>query len=170
MAKLGTYFLRGAATFEKQAKVLLADTENKDAQFKGEALKAKAEREYVKTAQIFGRLQQRFPSDSLAGKAGLRAGQAYMRANKTKEALTAFLRVVNDQGYDGKTLRSQGMYWAGMCYQELRQEMAAYSMYKRLTYDFPESKWAAYARGRLSQASLQKLETDLEIERLEEGR
>jgi outer membrane protein assembly factor BamD (BamD/ComL family) len=48
--------------------------------------------------------------------------------------------------------------------------MAAYSMYKRLTYDFPESKWAAYARGQLSQGKLQKLENELEIERLEEGR
>jgi tetratricopeptide (TPR) repeat protein len=170
MAKLGSYFLRRAATYEKQAKALLADTENKDAQFKGEATQELANREYIKTAQIFGRLQQRFPSDSLAGKAGLRAGQAYMRASKNEEALTAFLRVVNDQAYDGKTLRSQGMYWAGMCYQKLGQEMAAYSMYKRITYDFPESKWAAYARGQLSQGSLQKLENELEIDRLEAGR
>ena len=93
-----------------------------------------------------------------------------MRASKNEEALTAFLRVVNDQAYDGKTLRSQGMYWAGMCYQKLGQEMAAYSMYKRITYDFPESKWAAYARGQLSQGSLQKLENELEIDRLEAGR
>jgi outer membrane protein assembly factor BamD (BamD/ComL family) len=170
MAKLGSYFLRSAATYEKEAKVLLADTENKDAQFKGKAKQILAVREYIKTAQIFSRLQQRFPSDPLAGKAGIRAGQSYMRAKKQDEALAAFLSVVNDQGYDGKTLRSQGMYWAGMCYQSLKQEMAAYSMYKRLTYDFPESKWAAYARGQLSQGKLQKLENELEIERLEEGR
>ena len=170
MAKLGSYFLRSAAIYEAEAKELLADTENKDAQFKGKARQALAEREYVKTAQIFSRLQQRFPSDPLAGKAGIRAGQSYMRANKNDEALAAFLRVVNDQGYDGKTLRSKGMYWAGMCYQKLRQEMAAYSIYKRLTYDFPESKWAAYARGQLSQGKLQKLENQLEIDRLEEGR
>ena len=93
-----------------------------------------------------------------------------MRAGKNEEALAAFLRVVNDQGYDGKTLRSLGMYWAGMCYQKLRQEMAAYSMYKRLTYDFPESKWAAYARGQLSTGSLKILENELEIDRLEDGR
>lgn len=170
MAKLGSYFLRRAATYEKQAKALLADTENKDAQFKGEALQTKANREYVKTAQIFGRLQQRFPSDPLAGKAGVSAGEAYMRAGKNEEALAAFLRVVNDQGYDGKTLRSRGMYWAGMCYQKLKREMAAYSIYKRLTYDFPESIWAAYARGQLSTGSLQKLENELEIDRLEDGR
>ena len=57
---------------------------------------------------------------------------------------------------------------AALCYQQLGQAMAAYSMYKRLTYDFPESKWAAYARGRLSQDAMSRLETELEIKRLEE--
>jgi len=42
-------------------------------------------------------------------------------------------------------------------------------MYKRLTYDFPESDWAKYARGQLSQAGMLKLEGDLELERLESG-
>ena len=48
--------------------------------------------------------------------------------------------------------------------------MAAYSIYKRLTYDFPESSWASYARAQLSQEGLLNLEDDLEIKRLEEGR
>ena len=52
-----------------------------------------------------------------------------------------------------------------MCYRDLRQEMAAYSTYKRLTYDFPESKWAAYARAQLSQEKLLNLENKLELER-----
>jgi hypothetical protein len=54
-----------------------------------------------------------------------------------------------------------------MSYQTLRQPMAAYSMFKRLTYDFPESEWAAFARGQLSQQSLLDLENKLELERLE---
>ena len=45
--------------------------------------------------------------------------------------------------------------------------MAAYSIYKRLTYDFPESEWAAFARGQLSQEGLLDLESKLELERLE---
>jgi outer membrane protein assembly factor BamD (BamD/ComL family) len=57
-----------------------------------------------------------------------------------------------------------------MCYQEIRMEMAAYSAYKRLTYDFPESKWAGYARAKLSEERLLNLEEKLEIERLESGR
>ncbi|MFN5578000.1 MAG: tetratricopeptide repeat protein, partial [Akkermansiaceae bacterium] len=69
--------------------------------------------------------------------------------------------------YDGPTIRAQAMYWSGMCYQKLKQPMAAYSHFKRLTYDFPESEWAAFARGQLSQDSMLDLEDKLEMERLE---
>ncbi|HSF91860.1 MAG TPA: tetratricopeptide repeat protein, partial [Paracoccaceae bacterium] len=144
--------------------------DDKDAHFDGEALRKMAVGEYLKTANIFGRLQERFPGNELAGQAGLRAGQAFMRAGKHQEAVDAFQRVTFEEGYDGPKIRAQAMYWTGMCYQALRQEMAAYSIYKRLTYDFPESEWAAYARGQLSQERLLNLEDKLELERLEEGR
>ena len=39
-----------------------------------------AANEFIKTARIFGRLQERFPDNELAGQAGLRAGNAYFRA------------------------------------------------------------------------------------------
>ena len=73
MARLGSHFLKKAAGYEAQAKPLLANEEDKDAQFEGQALQKMAEREYLKTAQIFGRLQERFPSNDMAGQAGLRA-------------------------------------------------------------------------------------------------
>jgi outer membrane protein assembly factor BamD (BamD/ComL family) len=172
MARLGSHFLKKAAGYEAKAKPLLEQgttEEDKDALFEGEAMQKMAVREYLKTAQIFGRLQQRFPSHTMAGAAGLRAGQAYMRAGELPEAIDAFNHVINEKSYDGKTIRSQAMYWIGKCHQEKRNQMAAYSIYKRLTYDFPESEWAAYARGQLSQESLLNLENKLELERLEEG-
>lgn len=171
MARLGSHFLKKATAYEEQAKPLLAKgEEDKDARFDGEALQKMAVAEYLKTANIFGRLQQRFPGNEFAGDAGLRAGQAFMRAAKNQEAVEAFQRVIAEDGYDGPKIRAQAMYWTGMCYQALRQEMAAYSTFKRLTYDFPESEWAAYARGQLSQERLLNLEDKLELERLEEGR
>jgi TolA-binding protein len=170
MARLGTHFLKKASEYEAKAQPLLEKgkaEENKDASFEGEALMKMAVAEYLKTANIFGRLQERFPSDPLAGQAGLRAGQSFMRAGKNQDAIDAFQRVISQEGYDGKTIRAQAMYWAGMCYQKLRQPMAAYSVFKRLTYDFPESEWAANARGQLSQEGMLDLETKLELERLE---
>ena len=73
-------------------------------------------------------------------------------------------------GYDGKTLRAEAMYWAGKCHQTLGGQLEAYAFFKRITYDFPESKWAAYARAQLSTESLLRLDQRLEIERLKEGR
>jgi len=171
MARLGTHFLKKASEYEAKAKPLLekaeADKEDKDAAFEGEAMMKMAVAEYLKTAQIFGRLQERFPTDPLAGQAGLRAGQSFMRASKHQEAVDAFKRVIAEPSYDGKTIRAQAMYWSGMSYQTLRQPMAAYSHFKRLTYDFPESEWAAFARGQLSQEGMLNLEDKLELERLE---
>jgi outer membrane protein assembly factor BamD (BamD/ComL family) len=170
MARLGTHFLKMASEYEAKAKPLLEKAkaeENKDAGFEGEALMKMAVAEYLKTANIFGRLQERFPGDPLAGQAGLRAGQAFMRAGKHQNAVDAFLRVIAEEGYDGKTIRAQAMYWAGMSYQSLKEPMAAYSVFKRLTYDFPESEWAAFARGQLSQESMLDLESKLEMQRLE---
>ncbi|MBT3295366.1 MAG: tetratricopeptide repeat protein [Verrucomicrobia bacterium] len=170
MARLGTHFQRKAASYEKQAKELLAKTDDKDAQFDGKAMQVMTVREYIKSAEIFGRLQERFPDHELAGKGGLRAGQAYMRAGENRDALNAFKRVFEHEAYDGPKIRAQAMYWAGMCYEPLGEPMAAYSIYKRLTYDFPESKWAAYARSQLSSDRLLTIELEIEEKRVEEGR
>jgi tetratricopeptide (TPR) repeat protein len=170
MARLGVHFQRMAAGYEEKAKPLLAKKEDKDAQFEGIALQKMSVNEYLKAASIFSRLQERFPDHELAGKGGLYAGQAYMRANQNRQALAAFQRVINNESYDGPEIRAQAMYWAGMCYENVKEPMAAYSLYKRLTFDFPESKWASYARAQLSQEGLLRLESEIEIKRVEEGR
>jgi tetratricopeptide (TPR) repeat protein len=170
MARLGTHFQRKAAAYEKQAKELLAKIDDKDAQFDGKAMEAMYIKEYIRSAEIFSRLQERFPDHELAGKGGLRAGQAYMRAGENRSALNAFKSVFEHEAYDGPKIRAQAMYWAGMCYEPLGEPMAAYSIYKRLTFDFPESKWASFARSQLSQDRLLNIELELEEKRVEEGR
>ncbi|MFT5523250.1 MAG: TolA-binding protein [Pirellulaceae bacterium] len=198
MARLGTHFQRKAVAYEREAAPLLAkaeadpdnkdpdnkdpdnkdpdnkdpdnkDPDNKDAEHQGTALKKLSHIEYVKAAQIFERLQTRFPDHELAGKAGLRAGQIYMRADRFNDAIKALMNIVNDEAYNGPTLRSEAMYWAARCHESLNGQLQAYALYKRITYDFPESKWAAYARGQLSTERLLRLDRDLELKRLQEG-
>jgi len=172
MARLGTHFQRKAVTYEREATPLLANAEadpnDKDAEYKGMALTKLSHIEYVKAAQIFERLQTRFPNHDLAGKAGLRAGQIYMRAQRYTDAVKALSGVVNEEAYDGPTLRSEAMYWAARSHESLNGQLQAYALYKRITYDFPESKWAAYARAQLSTERLLRLDRDLEIKRLQE--
>jgi len=170
MARLGTHFQRKAAGYATKAAPLLAKIDDKDAQHEGTALQTLANLEYVKAAQIFERLQTRFSDNALAGRAGYYAGQTYIRAKKYKKAITALQKVIDNENYDGKTLRAGAMYWAAKSHQSLNQLMPAYALYKRITYDFPESKWAAYARAQLSEERMLMLDQKLEIERLEEGR
>jgi tetratricopeptide (TPR) repeat protein len=170
MARLGTHFQKKAGGYENKAKELLAKTDDKDAQFDGQAMEKMYIKEYLKSAEIFSRLQARFPDHELAGECGVRAGQAYMRGKENRAALNAFKRVFEHESYDGPKIRAQAMYWAGLCYESLREEMAAYSIYKRLTYDYPESEWAAFARSQLSSEKLLNIEVGIEEKRVEEGR
>ena len=62
------------------------------------------------------------------------------------------------------------MYWAGKCYETLGEGMPAYAVYKRLTYDFPESQWAAYARGQLSGAGMMSIDKRMEANIAEKKR
>lgn len=170
MARLGTHFQRRATELQKQAQPLLAQADNRDAQFDAQALQEQARQEFVKAAQIFERLQSRFPDHELAGKAGLRAGQIYIRVDDPGRALAVLKTLIDNQGYDGATLRAEAMYWAGRCLLSLKQPLPAYALFKRITYDFPESPWAAYARAQLSTDQMLQLDRRVEIDRLEEGR
>ena len=168
MAKLGTHFLKKANRYDKEAESLLAKENDEDARFEGTARKTMAVKQFIKTADIFIRLLERFPEHELAGKVGVLAGQALLTAGKKEEALKTFKQVMGHDSYDGKQVRSKAMYWGAKCYCEMNEPLAAYSLFKRITYDFPESDWAAYARGELAEDSMVRLENDLEIERLEE--
>ena len=49
-------------------------------------------------------------------------------------------------------LIAQAMYWCGDCSLTGKNYIDAYRMFKKLTWDYPESTWAKYARGRLAEA------------------
>jgi len=171
MVRLGGHFKKKAALYETKAKAFQEKPDDKEAQVQADAMQRMATKEYVKSAGIYGRMQERFPDHELAGKSGLQAGKVFMRAGDMHEAVAAFKRVVDNESYDGPNIRAQAMYWAGKAMEGILaaterpsadDAMAAYSYYKRLTYDFPESKWAAYARGQLEQEQFLSIEDDLE--------
>ena len=119
--------------------------------------------EFLNAAMVFSKLQSRFPDDPLAGLAGLRAAQNYMRAHQYEEAISGFQTVVDNEQYDDRDIRSQALYWQGLSHERLVGILSegnyrargasmneAYEIYRRVTFDFPDSKWAKYARGRLA--------------------
>jgi tetratricopeptide (TPR) repeat protein len=173
MVRLGGHFKKKAAEYEAKAKALQEKIDDKEAQIQAKAIQRLAVKEYVKSAGIYGRMQERFPDHELAGKSGLQSGKVFMRAGDMREAGAAFKRVIDNEAYDGPDVRAQAMYWAGKAMESIvaaserpspDDAMTAFSHYKRLTYDFPESKWAAYARSQLEQERFLSIEDALDSE------
>ena len=61
-----------------------------------------------------------------------------------------------------KTCAAVAMYWAGdVCLQKSDMKNA-YRAFKKLTWDYPESKWAKFARGRLTEDAMVQAEAAME--------
>ncbi len=160
MSRLGDYFQKKGQTLKEKADVI---REKADATSKGEVilLDEASYPEFLKAARVFEKLHERFPDDPLAPLAGLRAGQNYMRAHQYDQAVKVFETLIDVEAYDGPTLRAQAMYW-GAYARELwpmpesnwrgRGELmgTAYKLYRRITFEYPDSIWAKRARGRLA--------------------
>ncbi len=159
MSRLGGYFQTKGMAFKNQADPF---RKKEDDASQAEVLKFDelSYPEFLNAAMVFTKLQERFPDDPLSGLAGLRAGQNFMRAHQYENAIAAFDRVTENEQYDGRDVRSQALYWKGLCYERLphRPEMrVAYQIYRRVTFDFPDSKWAKYARGRLADPAFERI-------------
>ena len=184
MARLGGYFQTKGMALKKMGDPF---REKEDPASKAEVLKYDelSYPEFLNAAMVFSKLQERFPEDALAGLSGLRAAQNFMRAHQYDKAIRGFQRVVDNEDYDDKDVRAQALYWMGLSYErtpvggwkdEGQNRQSAYSIYRRITFDFPDSKWAKYARGRLADPVFARIideenkEREIMIEALKESR
>jgi len=148
IARLGQYF------FVKGKRMTAAEGITDPVEIEKSKLQAKIM--FTTAAEVFGRLAQRFPDHKLAEKTTTLSAQCYMRAEKFDKAVKVFLEVIEKPGAD-KDVRSEAMYWCGDAYMKSESKNSlvnAYRMFKKLTWDYPASKWAKYARGRLVDESL----------------
>ncbi|MGB0766604.1 MAG: tetratricopeptide repeat protein [Phycisphaeraceae bacterium] len=162
MSRLGAYFQSLGQAHKAKAESL--EQQEGDAEAKGEAIKFRemATSEFRNAALVFKKLQERFPNDALAGLAGLRSAQNFMRAGDFNDAIEGFQKVIDVEAYDDKTVRSQAMFWQGISNERIAQTEQAYQLYRRTTFDFPDSVWAKQARGRLADPVFAKF---IEIEK-----
>ncbi|MEI7436283.1 MAG: tetratricopeptide repeat protein [bacterium] len=108
-------------------------------------------------AQVFGRLSSRFPEHQLAGKTLVLSAQCWIRADELDKAIAVFISVIDAKKAESDLI-AQSMYWSGDCYMKKKDYINAYRMLKRLTWDYPETTWAKYARGRLTEKELATVE------------
>ena len=105
--------------------------------------------EMLKTGgQVFGRLSERFPQHTLAGKTLLLSAQCFMQAEDYPSAIKGFDAIAASAGMD-KEIVAEAMYWTGHTYMLTDELENAYRKFTRLTEDYPASQWAKFARGRL---------------------
>jgi outer membrane protein assembly factor BamD (BamD/ComL family) len=179
MSRLGGYFQQKGQAFKEQAD-LLRDKEDEASKAEVLRLDELGLPEFLNAAMVFSKLQERFPDDPLAGLAGLRAGQNFMRAHQYEQALNQLQRVIDNEQYDGAEIRAQAIYWSGISHERNAGIMGeanyqgrgdairqAYELYRRVTFDFPDSIWAKYARGRLADPVFARI---IEIETQERER
>lgn len=146
IARLGQYFFAKGKDLRAQATPEMPPVER-------EKLEIQA-REMHKTAgQVFGRLSVRFPNHRLAGRTLLLSGQCYMQAEDFPRAIETFKGLVANPKME-PDLIAEAMYWCGDTYLKQKDSVNAYRMLKRLTWDYPASKWAKFARGRLTEDDL----------------
>jgi TolA-binding protein len=157
IARLGQYFLSKGKALDKQAETEADPVEK-------EKIGVQVRTMFTTAAQVFSRLGERFPQHALAMKTRLLAAQCYLRAKDLDRAVNLFEVVYKDPRTD-KDLAAEAMYWAGDVYMQKQDPKNAYKALKKLTFDYPESKWAKFARGRLSEdGSLVGVESALQRE------
>ena len=112
-------------------------------------------------ADVFSRLAPRFPTHQLAGKTLVISGQCYYRSGEYEKGIGVLdeaLKVIKDDN----ELAAEAMYWKGDIYKKTKSLEKAYRQFKQLTWDYPSSKWAKFARGQLLQKDFQRiLEADM---------
>lgn len=155
IARLGKYFL-------DKGKVMENDMKSENDIVKKEKIRLQSLEMYKTAAQVLARLAKRFPDHSLASKTSVLSGQCWMRAEDYKRATTVLKSVIESKRATPE-LMAEAMYWCGDAYLKGEKTKAgsavdAYRMWKRLTWDYPETQWAKYARGRLTEPVFAKID------------
>ena len=119
---------------------------------------------FAVAGRIFGRFEALHPEHPLAAKTLFLSAQSFMKeAAKNlaeegkpadaeaglKAAADGFQKLIDT--YDDKDLRAEALYWLADCRMKQADPRHAYMAFKTLTIDYPETKWAKFARGQLVQ-------------------
>jgi TolA-binding protein len=108
------------------------------------------QKSYKVSGRIFYQFHKKNPTHKLAPEALFLSAQCEYKQATYKEAAALFSQVIETYP-DEKELRAEAMYWLGDSQTQLGDFARAYQTLKKLTWDYPDSKWAKIARGRLTE-------------------
>lgn len=104
-------------------------------------------KDYPAAAAVSMKFVERFPQHEWAERMLFRAAQCWFKADEFAEAGKDFDLLV--ENYPHGKFRADAMFWAGESYHSAHQNDLAFRRYKRVTWDYPESDAAKFARGKL---------------------
>lgn len=108
------------------------------------------QKRYDASAEIFAKFQENHPHHRLASKSLTLAGLSHIKGEAFGAAMRCFDMVVVNYPEESD-VRSEAMYWLGDSAVSAKEYAEAYRAFKQLTWDYPDSKWAKMARGRLTE-------------------
>ncbi len=103
--------------------------------------------EYPAAAEVAKKFVERFPQHEWAERLLFRCAQSWFKADEFVKAGTEFDLLV--ENYPRGRFRADAMFWAGESYRSANKREEAFRRYKRVTWDYPESDAAKFARGKL---------------------
>jgi TolA-binding protein len=165
IARLGKHFI----TMAKDSKTK-GDALTKEDALKGGEQLLLAYKQYNTAGEVLLRLKRRFPQNSLAARATLTAGTAFILGKEFERAALAFMEIYKDEQLNDPNAKAEAMFRAGQNYLQMGAAattgkaatgapkpgrpadpgVEAYKVLTQLTWDFPDSVWAKHARGLLN--------------------
>ena len=112
---------------------------------------------YKTAGRIFKKFYDRHPEHALGAKSLFLAGQCSMKMEDYTEAVFRFKDLIRAYP-DETTLRPEAMYWLGDAAFLGNDPVTAFKSFKQVTWDYPSSKWAKIARGRLTDQRFQTMD------------
>lgn len=114
-----------------------------------EMLRAAQKAHFVNAAKEMARLSDLTDDAQLVTMSAMRSGQNFMRAEDYIQAAAMFEKIASMKTVE-PDLQAQALYWNALCHERLKNPDEAARIYKAVTKQYPESKWAKFARGRLT--------------------
>jgi len=138
------------------------------------------QRKFQVASKIYQRFQRNYPEHKLASRSFFMAANCLIleqklneefnakieEGSKTKKKKVSYLGAIEilskliETYKDDKTVRPEAMYWLADCQFKNKEYVGSYQTFKKLTWDYPESKWAKISRGRLTDERFVDIESE----------
>ncbi|NQZ69625.1 MAG: tetratricopeptide repeat protein, partial [Lentisphaeria bacterium] len=116
-------------------------------------------KKYKTAGRIFAKFQERKPNHKLAVKALFIAGQCNMKMEDYKSSIKYMEKLLATYP-EAHKIRPECMYWLAESFNKKGDFKKAYQNFKKLTWDYPDGRWAKIARGRLTEEVFNKMDVD----------